>query len=118
MASVNIFLLVQINAKNRSQVGGSNNQEQFRREKSNLSVILIFFELSYLMRFIWDKFIADASDLSLFYYELGYDMMAYAGGLAFMALLLQHNRNFMQRTAAPEAMRTASQIFTLANEEE
>ena len=108
MASVNIFLLVQIRAKNQSQIGGSNHQEQFRREKFNLSVILIFFELSYLLRFVWDVFIADVYDSDVFYYELGYDTMAYAEGLAFMALLLQHNRNFKQIEAVPEALRTGS----------
>ena len=47
MAAVNIALFCQIRAKEKSLY-------HFRREQKTLLIILAFFELSYLLRFIWD----------------------------------------------------------------
>ena len=38
-------------------VSGNCNRKLFKKEKRNLTIILVFFELSYLLRFMWDSFI-------------------------------------------------------------
>ena len=51
MACANVFLFVQIKAKNQA-LGQETNL--FETEQQRLIVILILFDLSYLIRFIWD----------------------------------------------------------------
>ena len=117
MAAVNVLLVIQIRAKERS-AAGSDAPQSFYREKRNLSIILFFFELSYLVRFLWDKFISPAlydANAPLFYYALLYDLMAYAEGLAFMVLLLQHSCNFRMKNMPAACLDTSSQFSSSVN---
>ncbi len=58
-------------------------------------MILAFFEISYLIRFVWDDYLNEnLYDGSNFYYELSYDLVGYADGMSFVALLLFHRSNF------------------------
>lgn len=66
-----------------------------------MKVILIFFEISYLTRFVWDQYISasfESKDYcdNEFAYEIGYDMSLYIDVLPFIALLLFHYSNFKQ----------------------
>ena len=56
MAAVNIFLLIQIRARNRVQMmrGHAAASYAFKREQWTLATILLFFELSFFTRFLWD----------------------------------------------------------------
>jgi len=57
MASVNVFLIQQIRAKNRA-LGQTTNL--FRKEECRLFLIVFCFELSFALRFIWDAFLEEA----------------------------------------------------------
>ena len=96
MAGVNIFLVFQIRAKERSLEGRSAHFKSFKREKRTLAIILFFFELSYLLRFFWDDIFAPEIADS-FAREIVYDLIAFADGLAFTALLIFHKNNFTER---------------------
>ena len=83
---------------------------------------MFFFGLSYLVRFAWDKFAAwlsnsDEDFLMSFGlpYSLGFDLVSYAEGFAFIALLLQHSYNFKQRAAA-STQDTNSQLTGSVNQ--
>ena len=72
-----------------------------KNESCALKVILIFFEISYLTRFVWDQYISASFEskdpcVDEFAYEIGYDMSLYIDVLPFIALLLFHYSNFKQ----------------------
>ena len=122
MASVNVLLVILIRVKERS-LGGIRDQFTFKKEKCNLAIILFFFELSYLLRFIWDNFIEelllpeDEVDQSMFPYSLAYDSLVYVEGLAFMTLLLQHTCNFRTSDSSVSLV-TSSQLSASVNNPE
>ena len=65
-----------------------------------LRVILIFFELSYLIRFLWD---VTFKTRNTFVGILCYDIVSYIDGFAFLALLLSHRKNFKIRQDTAES---------------
>ena len=93
MGSLNIFLLLQLRAKNR--ILGPHSYG-FSREKLTLGLILLFFELSYLARYVWDKFgatqLANAEEWGI--YCISFSTVLLFEGLSLLALLLFHLKNF------------------------
>ena len=76
----------------------------FRCQRAKLICTLIFFELSFLLRFMWDIVIVDLiyENSSLFAYFMIYDVIVLAEGLSFLALFVFHNKNFT-RKATPNS---------------
>ena len=95
MICVNIYLLVQTRAENRRKMG-IGVTVSFRKENLVLGIVLFFFSLSYLVRFIWDEFLFEHFNGSgeMFGIFLGYDIVYYIDGMTFLALLLLHRNNF------------------------
>ena len=98
MTAANVVLIIHIRIMNKNL---SNNAiDNFKKEKFTLAIILAFFGLSYLFRFLWDEFLGFKL-LNLnneFYFFLVYDIVSYADGLSFTALLLFHRTNFKVQT--------------------
>ena len=63
-----------------------------------MKLTLLFFELSYFVRFLWDIYILAAiSDPYTIW--LVYDLVLYLDVLPYICLLLFHSRNFRQTAA-------------------
>lgn len=98
MTAANIVLIIQIRKINKNFSNRAT--YHFKKEKFTLAIILAFFGLSYLFRFLWDEFLGFRL-LNLdndFYFFLVYDIVSYADGLSFTALLLFHRSNFKMQT--------------------
>ena len=98
MTAANIVLIIQIRKINKSFSNSA--AYHFKKEKFTLAIVLAFFGLSYLFRFLWDEFLGFKL-LNLdndFYFFLVYDIVIYADGLSFTALLLFHRSNFKVQT--------------------
>ena len=92
MATLNIYLLLLLKAKNRIQGQQIYN---FDREMRTLTIVLFFFELSYLSRFLWDEFaITFINGNYEFGYFMLYDAITLCDGMSFLAILVFHKRNF------------------------
>ena len=75
----------------------SNTEENpFKKEQCTLATILVFFELGFLSRFVWDAILAELlfNEEKWFAICMVYDLIAYLEGLSFSALLLFHRNNF------------------------
>ena len=102
MLAANTALMLQIRTMNRKKAGTGS--YIFRKEKCTLAIILIFFGLSYLIRFVWDEFL-NALLMELEWYfivELGYDIVCFFDGLSLAALLLFHKSNFKVKRGVQE----------------
>ena len=116
MATVNIALMFQIRAN--LKLLGARNTYSFKREKYNLAIILFFFELSYGLRFIWDKFIEENFAYDSFKYCISFDIICYVDALSLTALLLFHNKNFKEQRVPDEPpVICFSQYSSSVNEE-
>ena len=64
-----------------------------------LGLTLFFFELSYAIRFLWDKCAYEViveKNNNLFAYYLMYDIVTFFDGMSFFALLYCHFKNFRE----------------------
>ena len=92
MGVTNMMLLVEI--KRQITLNRLDSRE-FTREKWTLLTILLFFELSYLMRFLEDKqWLGVHHDENLFAFLFVVDLMYILDGISMLALLVFHFRNF------------------------
>ena len=88
MAFVNIVLVcVMRNSPARSAY-------YWKKSTCRLITLLIFFELSYLSRFLWDIVIINELEEDSFSYIIGFDITLYIDVLPFIGLLLIHHKNF------------------------
>ena len=112
MAAANFVLMLQIRAINNNLTNGAS--YFFKEEKFTLTIILVCFGLSYLIRFVWDEVLSgrlkDEDQMFLFYFV--YDLVTYFDGMSFAALLFFHRSNF--RVAEPV---TLSQSTSMNNPE-
>ena len=94
MIFVNIFLYVQIKAKNKSL---GQEQDYFVKEKRTLFLIIMLFAMSYLIRSIWDiNFLTLKSwDNKFAYYMLEDSVFLVSDGFTFLALLILHRKSFL-----------------------
>ena len=117
MATANTALMLQIRAMNQKSSGTA--PYFFRREKCTLAIILIFFGLSYLVRFVWDEFLHEllCSLESLFFNWLVYDLIGYIDGLSFAALLLFHKSNFKVHQQVQENEHADMHLSSSMNED-
>ena len=72
-----------------------------KREKQNLLVILLLFEVSFFVRFVWDL-----TNVPLTHYYFAfitiYDIVVFFEGLSFFAMLLVHFRSFaLEKSVMP-----------------
>ena len=88
MAAVNI-VLVCVMRKSPARSG-----YYWKKETCRLVTLLIFFELSYLSRFLWDMVIINDLEEDSFPYIIGFDVTLYIDVLPFIGLLLIHHNNF------------------------
>lgn len=103
MAAVNAFLIYWMKKKDRLL-----KQEIFGTERKKLLLVLFFFELSYLVRFVWDTFYVykwtvkgkETGD----YFELitVSDAVYMVDGLSFACLLLLHRISFGKQLPEPD----------------
>ena len=91
MAIVNGYLICKMKEKNKSL-----NQEIFGKEKKILLFVFLFFELSYLARFVWDTFYVYELISNHDYFKLitTSDSVFIIDGVSFGCLLLLHRRSF------------------------
>ena len=95
MAGLNINLWVLLKAKSNTQ---ARKIYKFDQETRTLVVIMIFFGLSYLFRFIWDKSQTAFEDVSSsFGFFSMFDTIVLLDGLSFIALLAFHRQNFCEQ---------------------
>ena len=94
MGIANVALMLQLRAMNQRLWDRATGV--FRKEQCTLIITLVCFELSYLIRFVWDEYLAyKLYELATcFQCELVYDLLSYFEALSFVALLLCHKRNF------------------------
>ena len=119
MATANITLILHLRNMNRNNYGRAT--YSFKREQRTLAIILVFFGLSYLIRFIWDAYLeAKIRSESIFEFEMVYDLVNFADGVSFAALLLFHNKNFkMQKGEQGIIEDNRRQIFgTMSNDDD
>ena len=57
-------------------------------------VVLVFFEVSYATRFLYDQFIEPIVADDDFWYTISFDFVLFPDGFSFLALLYFHYRNF------------------------
>ena len=114
MATANTALMLQIRAMNRKNSGTAT--YIFRKEKCTLAIILIFFGLSYLFRFVWDEFLLDLLFEHDFICEFAYDLVSYFDGLSFAALLLFHKSNFKVHQQVQENEHANMHLATSMND--
>ena len=75
----------------------------YKKEKRIFIVTSSIFGLSYIFRFILDfvpAHVHTTMDGNDFWYNFWLDIVAYAEGLAFIALLIQHHLNFSEKKDA------------------
>ena len=90
MLIVNIDLMLQIRKKERSLMKNS-----LKREKCLLMTILFFFELSYLLRFIYNSWGSNLYDENKFFRFLILEDLTYVfEAVSFLALVGFHFKNF------------------------
>ena len=94
MASANLALIYYTRKYNKTV--SSNSTNLFRKELCNQTLILISFEVSYLIRFAWDVYLVKSTfDINnMFNFWLAFDITNYVAGLTYAALLLFHRKNF------------------------
>ena len=94
MAGANLALIYYTKKYNKTLSVNSTNL--FRRELCTQTLILIGFELSYLIRFAWDAYLVNSTfnKNNMFNFWLAFDIVNYAAGLTYAALLLFHRKNF------------------------
>ena len=73
-----------------------------------MAILTFLFEMSYATAFIFDKLIEAITDVQDSTNTFLFDISVWIQGLAFMALLLFHNRNLQDNQSDIEAVLTAS----------
>ena len=103
MAAVNITLFCVLRKKKKAtRQCNADSLYNFEKESCMLKIILIFFALSYLYRFLWDLYVNAALQDFPFASYICYDLSLYLDVLPFIGLLLFHNKNFKQRRQADD----------------
>ena len=93
MLFANLALFIQIRKKNK--LFGKRTY-QFKKEQCNMVIVLLFFELSYGIRYVNDQFFSQQilEKRGLYAYFVSYQVIVALDGVSFLVLLLFHYRNF------------------------
>ena len=104
MAAVNTVLICVMRERKKSaQRGSLDATYDFKKEACTLYILLTFFEISYLSRYLWDEFVGEMLLDDNFAYGIGFDASLYIDVLPFIGLLLFHYKNFNQSMSLAES---------------
>ena len=103
MATANCVLIRELKKWNRTSSGDlsqprSTVTSRFAGEIKTLSWTLVFFEASYLLRFLWDEFGTQLflNKDKIFMYYILYDVVISFDAFSYLALLIFHFLNFRE----------------------
>ena len=122
MGGSNTALICQIRAKNKLiEEAGLSSSMHLKRELCVLSTVLVFFELSYGFRYIYDLYLLEYLVVNghIFAAVVCTDLVFVFDGLSFFFLLFYHYKNFKKQGDARmnyKAVSTADGTSHLASE--